>query len=183
MKRPERGFTLLEVMASVAIIAIVFTTLAQVASHGLRSEGQSKRRLEASLIADTVLTAIETQLASGIAPEIGETESEEGLFRILTTVDAFDLASAIPLEGLGVDDPTSDPTLAGVLGDDVSPIREIRIAVRWDEGVDEFQVIRTTYGIDLTMLEGLGDPTNPGDDGRARPTAPTPPARPGVPSS
>ena len=52
MRRSDPGFTLLEVMAAVAVVAIVFTTLARVANQGMQSQGISKRRLEASLLAD-----------------------------------------------------------------------------------------------------------------------------------
>ena len=161
MNRRSRAFTLLEVMAAVAVIAIVFSTLARVASQGLASEGASKRRFEASLLADAALAVIEIQLADGVAPEIGESEEEVGLFQVVTTVRSFDLASAIPIEELEVDDPATTATLAGVLGDDLSPIRKIRIAVSWAEGVHDYQVIRTTYGIDPVALEGLTNPTSP----------------------
>ena len=154
-------------MAAVAVVAIVFSTLARVASEGLRSQGISKRRFEASLLADSRLAEIETQLAVGIAPEIGESESEEGLFSIRVSVTSFDIASAIPESGFGDTDPTTEATLAGVLGDEVSPIRAIEVAVTWLEGVNEYRVIRNTFGIDLAVLEGLAgtesqSPTPPG---------------------
>ena len=83
MRRSEAGFTLLEVMAAVAIIAIVFTTLARVASEGLRSEGSSKRRLEASLLADAALAEIERQVEEGVDLELGVEEREEDLFTVI----------------------------------------------------------------------------------------------------
>jgi prepilin-type N-terminal cleavage/methylation domain-containing protein len=155
MRRVSAAFTLLEVMAAVAVVAIVFTTLARVANEGLRSQGISKRRLEASLIADSHLAEIEVQLAVGIAPEIGESESEEGQFSIIVSVTSFDIASAIPESGFGDSDPTTEATLAGVLGDEVSPVRAIEVAVTWLEGVNEYRVIRNTFGIDQVVLEGL----------------------------
>jgi prepilin-type N-terminal cleavage/methylation domain-containing protein len=155
MRRAETGFTLLEVMAAVAIIAIVFTTLARVANDGLRSEGVSRRRLEASLLADRRLAQIEIELAAGIAPEIGESEEEEEPYTILVQVTSFDIASAIPVTGFGEADPTEKATLTGVLGDGVSPIRAIEVAVSWIEGMDEMRVVRNTYGIDPVALQGL----------------------------
>jgi len=142
-------------MAAVAVVAIVFSTLARVANEGLRSQGISKRRLEASLLADAQLAEIETQLAAGIAPEIGESESEEGPFSIVVKVTEFDIASAIPASGLGDTDTKTEATLAGVLGDEVSPVRAIEVAVTWLEGLDEYSVIRNTFGIDPVALEGL----------------------------
>jgi prepilin-type N-terminal cleavage/methylation domain-containing protein len=183
MSRRSTGFTLLEVLAAVAIIAIIFTTLARVASEGLRSEGTSRRRLEASLIADQTLAEIETAFAIGTAPQTGESEgeSENGLFSVVTAISDFDIESAIPSLApgeseptvvsnlaaiLGIDDPSATPSLAGVLGDGVSPVREVRITVTWTEGVNDFSVIRTTYGLDRTALEGIagaaGTPGTPG---------------------
>ena len=157
MRRASAAFTLLEVMAAVAVIAIVFTTLARVANEGLRSQGISKRRLEASLLADTLLAEIETQIATGIAPEIGTSESEEGAFAILLSVTSFDIASAIPVSGFGATDPTVEATLPGVLGDEVSPIRAIEIAVAWIEGTQELRVVRHTYGVDPVALESIAN--------------------------
>jgi prepilin-type N-terminal cleavage/methylation domain-containing protein len=169
MRRVESGFTLLEVMAAVAIIAIVFTTLATVANEGLRSQGISRRRLEASLLADRRLAQIEIELAAGIAPEIGESEDEEEPYAITVEVTAFDIATAIPVPGFVATDPTERATLAGVLGDGVSPIRAIEIAVTWLEGVEEFRVVRNTYGIDPVALQGLAAGA---DDGLPAPGSP-----------
>ena len=168
MRRASAAFTLLEVMAAVAVVAIVFTTLARVANEGLRSEGISKRRLEASLLADSLLAEIEAQLATGVAPEIGETESEEGPFSLLVSVTSFDIASVLPASALGATDPTTEAGLPGVFGDDVSPIRSIEISVIWVEGLEEMRVTRNTYGIDPVVLEGLANagsqsPTPPGN--------------------
>ncbi|MFB3118027.1 MAG: prepilin-type N-terminal cleavage/methylation domain-containing protein, partial [Myxococcota bacterium] len=52
MRISNGGFTLIEVLGAVAILAILYTTLATVAIRGLRSEGESRRMLEASLLAD-----------------------------------------------------------------------------------------------------------------------------------
>ena len=50
---PARGgFTLIEVLAAVALLGILYAVLARVAIEGLRAEGDSERRLEASLLAD-----------------------------------------------------------------------------------------------------------------------------------
>ena len=58
-RRRPQGFTLLEVLAAVAILGLWFAVLANVAIQGLRSEGRNERRLRASLIADRVLTDVE----------------------------------------------------------------------------------------------------------------------------
>jgi len=157
MRRIDAAFTLLEVMAAVAVVAIVFTQLARVANEGLRSEGISRRRLEASLIADRYLAEIESSLAAGLAPEIGESEAEEGLFLIVTSVESFDLLGAIPAAEPEATVPAAPELPAGLLTAEASPIRSIRIDVRWEEGVDELQVSRQTYGIDPAALQAIAD--------------------------
>jgi prepilin-type N-terminal cleavage/methylation domain-containing protein len=157
MRRSERGFTLIEVMAAVAVVAIVFTTLARVASQGLQSEGTSKRRFEASLLADAALAEIEAQLAEGIAPEIGRSEIEEGLFDVVVDVSAFDLSSVIPAGAVTSEEaPGGGPAAPSLLGGpDETPVRAIAVAVSWTEGVNELRVTRATYGIDLAALQAL----------------------------
>lgn len=152
MSRSDQGFTLLEVMAAVAIIAIVFTTLARVASEGLRSEGSSKRRLEASLLADAALADIEAQFVDGLAPEMGSEETEAGLFTVIVDVSAFDLDSAIPLPEA---DGESLSTLLSASGSSESPLRQIDIRVTWIEGLEEYEVKRTTFGADLVAIQTL----------------------------
>ena len=158
MRRSDAGFTLLEVMAAVAVVAIVFTTLARVANQGVQSQGISKRRLEASLLADRVLSDIEVQMAAGTAPEIGQTESEEGRFAVVVDVTAFDLASVIPASPetaaaeLGFTQPTAPTAGTSVVA---SAVRAIEIAVTWSEGVNEYRVMRSTYGFDLASVQQL----------------------------
>lgn len=159
--RPSSGaFTLLEVMAAVAVVAIVFTTLARVATQGLQSEGTSHRRLEASLLADSVLADIEDELAAGIAPEIGSSEEEEGNFTVLVDVTTFDLLSMIPTSDTDEDGSArAEPSFSlgdtGITGTSESPLRQIEINVVWNEGLHEQSVSRTTYGIDQVAIQGV----------------------------
>jgi prepilin-type N-terminal cleavage/methylation domain-containing protein len=168
VRRSDAAFTLLEVMAAVAVVAIVFTTLARVANQGLQSQGTSKRRFEASLLADAVLSQIEVDLAAGTAPAIGLSESEEGFFHVTVDVTPFDLASAVPaFAGPPEEAPGLSLSLPGAgadAGADAeSPVRTIEITVAWTEGRNELRVYRTTYGIDLAALPEL-----PAGGGRAR---------------
>jgi prepilin-type N-terminal cleavage/methylation domain-containing protein len=96
--RPERtrrsaraGFTLLEVLAAVAVLGLVYSVLASAAIQGLRAEGDAGRRLRASLLADQRITEIEAQVAAGQTPEIGQTENQEDDFVIRTEVKPLDL--------------------------------------------------------------------------------------------
>src|SRR5262247_3649626 len=82
----QAGLTLLEVLGAVALLAILYTVLAKNAIEGLRSEGESRRRLEASLLADERLAEIELKLASGASPPTGHDEEEREGFRVVTEV-------------------------------------------------------------------------------------------------
>jgi hypothetical protein len=153
MRRSERGFTLLEVLGAVALLAFVYTTLSTVTIRGLRSEGESRRLLEASLLADWTLAEIELQVVDGTVPELGSEESEDGIFRVSIEVNVFE----VPIGDLAADGgggpgaaaPGPETLLTGA----DSPIREILVAVRWDEGVETAEVIRTTYAVDPVAAE------------------------------
>ena len=69
MSRAERGLTLLEVLAAVALLGILYTALAATTSQGIWNEFESRQRLEASLLADEVLARIELDLRAGVPLE------------------------------------------------------------------------------------------------------------------
>lgn len=149
MRRAERALTLLEVLAAVALLGLLYTVLARTAVQGLRAEGESKRRIEASLLLDAELVTIETQLAAGVAPPLGfnETEAEAGDFRIGTNVRPLEFYEELAgnLEAA----PTDAPSVLGRQGQGgESPLRVISIAVSWNEGVFERRLERTTFGLD-----------------------------------
>jgi len=140
-----RGFTLLEVLAAVAVLGIVFTILAAATVTGLSAEGRNLRRLRASLVADTVLNELEVQMLTGVYPEESSDESERDELRI--QVDVKPLADA----GFEV----GDADLVGFLEEqapDVLPLlRVIEVRVSWLEGAQELTVRRTTCFFDETQ--------------------------------
>ena len=77
MRISDGGFTLIEVLGAVAILAILYTTLATVAIRGLRSEGESRRMLEASLLADWQLSEFELELETVIVFHAGTTWKDQ----------------------------------------------------------------------------------------------------------
>jgi len=141
--RSRAAFTLLEVLAAVAILGVLYVVLADVAIQGLRAEGRSRRRMEASLVADRALSDIETEIEAGGILELGRLpETDEDMFRIAVEVRPY----SIPLLG-GTAEAESDagsPPEGGVL----ASLREIELTVTWLDGVDEQQVVRTTYAFD-----------------------------------
>ena len=164
MKRASPGFTLLEVLAAVALLGIVYTVLAGSAVQGLRAEGISKRRLAASLLADERLAEIESQINVGIPLEMGTQESEQDAFRIVIEVRDFELPEewaeiAAADAGQGPSIFTSANPRAPML------VRTIDLTVGWLEGADEHRVVRTTYAYDAlaaaALLGGVGTPNAP----------------------
>jgi prepilin-type N-terminal cleavage/methylation domain-containing protein len=164
----SRGFTLLEVLVAVAVLALLYTTLAGVAIQGLRAEGESSRRLEASLLADSVLADVDVALEEGAPPPLGRQENESDDFTIVTEVSAYDFP--VPLEA--PEELKGGATLFGSRGRE-SMIRRVDVSVSWTEGVEELTVRRTSFGLDLEqaapLLEGLASEQDAEQDGNPNP--------------
>ncbi len=148
--RRAAGFTLLEVLASVAILGLVYTMLSGVAARWLAAEGEARRRMQASLLADRTLAEIEAQVASGSVPAPGESESaDEGeIYRVQTRVQDLSL----PIE-LGQSEPAKRPAEAPTLFPTApgapTYLRRIDVVVAWDERGEPLEVQRTTVAFDL----------------------------------
>jgi prepilin-type N-terminal cleavage/methylation domain-containing protein len=163
-RRRGRGFSLLEVLAAVAVLAIVYTVLATSAMQGLANEGESYRRIQASLLADRTLAALEAGLAQG-APPLGVDEQEEGDYSIAVETRALDLgAFAMATQerpGIRAKSPTGGETSSNeaafqllTVPRDASapPLVEIQVAIRWLEGNTEQMVTRTTFAYDVRVV-------------------------------
>jgi prepilin-type N-terminal cleavage/methylation domain-containing protein len=159
------GFSLLEVLAAVAILGIWFVVLASVAVQGLRAEGSNERRIRASLAADAALAEIEMKLGRGELPE--DQESERGDFLVSVT--------SVPIVNAELG--PSDADLVGLLTSELAALNDvlfsIEVRVTWTEGTREESVTRTTYAWDADLLfEALGaDLPPPTGDGGQRPRA------------
>jgi prepilin-type N-terminal cleavage/methylation domain-containing protein len=169
-RRPAGGFTLLEVLAAVLVLGLLYTMLANVAIDGLRSEGESKRRLGASLVADRVLADIESQLDSGAVPPLGSSEEQEDPYQIDVSVTPLELPfDLVP--------PNAEPGTKFeplVLGGDTpqdNRLRSIEVRVTWDELDRELSVVRTTYAFDASGLDAVLGTGTPGSDTGATPGA------------
>jgi prepilin-type N-terminal cleavage/methylation domain-containing protein len=160
----QRGFTLLEVLAAVAILGILYVVLADVAMQGLLSEGRSRRRLEASLVADQALSDIEIEMAFGGPPPDGRSEDEQEHFTVIVETEPF--VVPVPPEESAPGVPVLDPTPPS---EGLSSLREIVVTVSWLEGKNEHQLSRTTYGYDAAAFAAAvpldaGEDDNPGSD-------------------
>jgi prepilin-type N-terminal cleavage/methylation domain-containing protein len=194
----RRGFTLLEVLAAVAVLALVYTALAQAAMQGLSHEGDASRRLEASLLADLALAEIEGQLAAGTAPALGLVEAEEGDFAVKIDVRPFDLGAfalqagdaAATLRGEGTDLEGAQPgtpafQLLTSQPGAPAPLLEIEVRIGWVEGGFEQEVTRTTFAADpatvaaalasLAPSEEAGAADEGGEEGAGEPGEQPPP--------
>jgi len=181
MRNPDSGFTLLEVLGAVAILAILYTTLSTVAIRWLRSEGESRRMLEASLTADWEISQFELQLDTGVAPELGVTESEtENGLKV--TWEVTPLQTKIfktPLEKQQERDaanPSAPSRLdataqaAAAIAQDAAsdafapPFLQVDLRVSWIEAGSEHAITRTLFAVDedaATKLAAASVPTQP----------------------
>jgi len=174
----RRGFTLFEVMAAVIVLGLLYTLLASTAVQGLRAEGTSRRRLEASLLADEYLSNLEGIIAVGGTPEIGSAQEEAGDYLISVNVTPFD-----PTPLLGAEYVAPEPGEASLLATtdvgDQGFLRTVEVAVSWIEGIDEYSVRRTTFAYDIAaaepffQVEGPEGGGEPGGDGGTDATAGT----------
>jgi prepilin-type N-terminal cleavage/methylation domain-containing protein len=154
-----RGFTLFEVMAAVLVLGILYTVLASTAIQGLRAEGESKRRLEASLLADEYVAEIEAGIAAGVFPELGTKQEEvEGGYQVVIEVVPFDptpyLGEAFREQLPQPGDPTPS-LLAPPAQPDQGLLRSVAVAVRWLEAEGEHEARRTTLAYDAATVASL----------------------------
>jgi prepilin-type N-terminal cleavage/methylation domain-containing protein len=158
MRNSDSGFTLFEVLGAVAILAILYTTLSTVAITWLRSEGESRRMLEASLVADLELSEFELELDTGVAPEIGITKTEEENGLTLTwevtpfETKLFKTALERELErNAATPDAQPVPVPAaqtGSTGAVAPPFLQVDLRVSWLEAGTERSVTRTVFAVD-----------------------------------
>jgi len=154
MRRAERALTLLEVMAAVALLGIVYTFLAKAATQGVRSEADSRRRMEASLLADATLAEIETRLALGETLQLERTEEENEEFRISVEVTPFELAAELAGKLTGT--APEVPIAFGAAGAKApSLVQRVEVRVVWDDGIFERSAERVTFALDTQAAQAL----------------------------
>ena len=155
--RSLEAFSLLEVLAAVAILAIWYVVIAAMATDGLRKQGISNRLLEASEIAGRLITEIEATAVQGIAPELRDEETQEGDFFIRVLVVPFGFGMSEPIRNEGVGSSKSAPgmqqllttAMPGMSGHLVS----INVSVSWQEAADLRTINRTSYAFDLASAK------------------------------
>jgi prepilin-type N-terminal cleavage/methylation domain-containing protein len=153
----ERGFTLLEVMAAVLVLGLLYTVLARAAMLGLRSEGVDRRRADAEMIADREIAEIENDLEGGGELEDGAQEREEAPYKVSSNVEPFDVLARLPGPLTKEIAQRTDPKAPSLLHDErgKSRIRLLSVVVEWDEAGRTASVERNTFAYDRSAAEAL----------------------------
>jgi prepilin-type N-terminal cleavage/methylation domain-containing protein len=164
-QRRSAGFTLIEVMAAVLVLGLLYTVLAGAAMRGLRSEGIDRRRADAAMIADRELSVFESDLASGVPLEDGLTEREQEPFVVRVDVEPADVLAMLPPDLRKDVTARMDPKAPSVLHDErgKSRIHRVSVVVSWDEAGEPDTVQRTTYALDTSALQNVFPSAATGD--------------------
>lgn len=150
---------MLEVMAAVLVLGLLYSVLADVAIEGLRAEGEAKRRLDASLMVDRLLGDMEAEMSIGVLPEEGVSQWEEDPYRIEREVAPLSL----PLELVAIikeSDPES-PFASDEAG--ATGILRVDLRVSWDEASRELSVARTTFTYDAAQYAAIAEGADAGE--------------------
>ncbi len=165
LRRGAHGLTLIEVLAAVALLGLVYTALASKATQGVMSENDSLRRFHASLLADQALAAIETTAAMQETPELGmrEEESEDGIYRVSVEVSPWD----VPLPPKPEGSPERNPKTVNILegsGPNAGAVLQVSVRVSWDDLFGERSVERMTFVLDNARIRELAPAGAEGDE-------------------
>jgi prepilin-type N-terminal cleavage/methylation domain-containing protein len=170
-ERPRSpGFTLLEVLAAVAVLGIVYVVVARGAIEGMQAQGDASRRLRASLLADRTLSELELAAAAGGAPEMGETQTSDEEFAVVVEVAPFDvaglLAGVAAEEGRPAAPTPSLQLLQSSLSGGAPTVVSIVVRVAWIEGVSAREITRTSFAFNAEAaadaFESVGGGTRTG---------------------
>ena len=154
-KHGEVGLTLLEVLAAAMIFAMVMTVLIGTSSTAVHNVGMSARRLEANLVADSLLADLEIQMKQGLAPEIEEDEFEHEHYSVRLTRTDFVSDEGANSAGTLADPGDAQIRIASMLGPGLPEVakhlKQYDIEVGWIEQDGPQRVVRTTFAFDWQM--------------------------------
>lgn len=156
--------SLIEVLAAVALLGLIYTALAGKATQGVMAEGDSRRRLEAELVADRVLAEMETQMSLGSTEPVGTREEEDGLFRV--TIEVVPWTPPLPedttparggADGAATNRTAGPDLLTGTRNGDAL-LHQVTVRVAWSDGIGERSIERTTFALDYDLLGAFAAP-------------------------
>ncbi len=154
--RREHGFTLVEVLAALLIVSLVFGLLLESVTTNLASIGRARLEARAMQLAEQRARELEQQIATGAPVEDGETEGvyeepdDDLKWLVSVTPQTLDLPADYPLERspspLFAPAGTPPPVRSGP-ADPVAPLRLVEVRVFGiddePESVDPFVLLVT----------------------------------------
>ena len=149
----RQGFTLLEVMVSVTILAISLTVLMHLTGNTLIASGRAERMTIATMLARQKMTEIEIQLAKDMKRgEFPEERSEDGEFdepfddfRWKMEIRKVELPAPVTGEKGSIQDMVSRQLTKEI----ARSVRELALTVSWGELGEEQSVEVTTHIVKL----------------------------------
>ncbi len=150
----EPGFTLLEVMGAVMILAFFVISLSGSNVAGIRLETEAQRRTEAAELANTTIAQLELEISQQSASlETDFIAEEAGSFTIESEIFEY----LVELPTLDTDDPEEDSAAAYNSGmEERNPIRMIQVRVFWEDRGRAMMVQRTTFAVDQGSMGVMG---------------------------
>jgi len=158
----NKGFTLLEVLISFAIMAIIISAAILVASGALNATGKARTNSQVAIVAKNVMIETEIELAGTPLKLAKKEESGEVIFknpeqvfiwkREIKEVKFPDLNFG---GGQGEDGESKEESpLQGKISQTITEflskaIREIVITIYWEKGEGQQSFVVTTYWVDL----------------------------------
>lgn len=137
----KKGFTLLEVMVAVAILAISMTVLLTFSGNSLIASGRAERMTIATMLARQKMAEIELELEKAIGRnEFPDERSEDGKFDEpfegygwKMDIRRVELPAPVAEEGGGIQE-----IVGRQLTREISKtVRELKLTVTWEEGGEE----------------------------------------------
>ena len=157
----QQGLTLLEVLAAVALLGLVYTALASRATQGVMSESDSLRRFHATLHADAALAQVEIEVASGNTPVIGTErfETEDGIYSVKVETSAWSPPLPDPDPG---QPPLNAPNLLEHGNVREGILLRVQVVVTWHGVAGERSIDRTTFVLNHRALDGVAPSADAG---------------------
>lgn len=171
----RRGFTLIEVMVAIGVLAICFTAIFNVQASSIQAASRTKYITAATLLAHSKMVDIEQQLNvegfSEFAEDMEGTFEEEGWPEFRWRAKILKVRIPIPSNMPGESDSNSDSSsenstnnvyasmISGystMISDIISgALREVNLVVEWDEGADRRELSLSTHFADLARASQL----------------------------